>query len=428
MQDQSPRLALPFILPSQAQKHVTHNEALGRLDMAVQLAVEGIAAQTPPALPEEGQVWALGAAPTAAWAGQAGMLAGFLNEAWLFMAPGEGWLALDKSDGRLFRRAGADWLPIAPPLLDNLDGVGINASHDAVNRLAVSAPATLLNHEGGGHQLKINKAAAGETASLLFQTGFGGRAEMGTSGSDDFAIKVSADGGIWSTALSLDAASGRASGTAVQSGATDATPGRLLRTGAYGWGQDGAQAVPVLADLDDPAQPSGSYAVTAATLGPRPAGGSVGGCLVLRQGAGALAQMFLAADGAVLAFRMRAGGVWGGWQALQGEHNVSRVSGPEGEAVRRPDGTQICQHILTLDAPNMASAALFAGASETLWTYPAAFAPGTRPTLTASATTASGIWITARGGNATSGQIRAMAAQSQTTAPEVVVTAVGRWA
>src|SRR6056297_2424480 len=42
MQDHSPRLSLPFILPSQAQKHVTHNEALTRLDIAAQLAVEGV--------------------------------------------------------------------------------------------------------------------------------------------------------------------------------------------------------------------------------------------------------------------------------------------------------------------------------------------------------------------------------------------------
>jgi hypothetical protein len=428
MQDQSPRLALPFILPSQAQKHVTHNEALSRLDMAVQLAVEGIGAATPPALPEEGRIWALGAAPTGAWAGQAGMLAGFMNEAWLFMAPDEGWLALDKSDGGLFRRAGGDWVAIAPPVLDNLDGVGINASHDSVNRLAVSAPATLFNHEGGGHQVKINKAAASETASLLFQTGFGGRAEMGTSGNDDFAIKVSADGGSWHTALRLDAASGLASGAAVQVAAADATPGRLLRTGAFGWGQDGAQAGPELADLDDPAQPSGSYVVSAATQGARPAGAGTGGCLVLRQGAGDLAQVFFGAGGDVLAFRLRTGGVWGAWQALHGGHNVSRVSGPAGEVVRTPDGTQICQHVLVLDAPNVAAGALFAGGAETVWTYPAVFAPGTRPTLTASVTTAAGVWVTARAGDATSGALRAMAAQAQGSAPEVVVTAVGRWA
>jgi hypothetical protein len=313
-------------------------------------------------------------------------------------------------------------------VLDTLDGVGINANHDSVNRLAVSAPATLFNHEGGGHQLKINKATAGETASLLFQTGFGGRAEMGTSGSDDFAIKVSADGGTWHTALRLDAASGLASGAAVQAAVADTTPGRLMATGAFGWGQDGAQAAPVLADLDDPAQPSGSYAVSAATQGARPAGAGAGGCLVLRQGAGDLAQVFFGAGGDVLAFRLRASGVWGAWQALHGGHNVSRVSGPMGEAVRMADGTQICQQVLVLDAPNVAQGAVFAGASETVWTYPATFAPGTRPTLTASATTAAGVWITARAGNATSGALRAMSAQAQGSAPEVVVTAVGRWA
>ena len=35
----SPRLALPFIQPSQAQKHVTHNEALQLLDAVVQLRI-----------------------------------------------------------------------------------------------------------------------------------------------------------------------------------------------------------------------------------------------------------------------------------------------------------------------------------------------------------------------------------------------------
>lgn len=41
MPDKTPNLALPFILPAQAQKHVTHNEALQRLDALVQLVVVG---------------------------------------------------------------------------------------------------------------------------------------------------------------------------------------------------------------------------------------------------------------------------------------------------------------------------------------------------------------------------------------------------
>jgi len=428
MQDHSPRLSLPFILPSQAQKHVTHNEALTRIDITAQLALEGTGANTPPALPEAGQVWALGPAPTGDWAGQADTLAAFVNESWLFVTPGEGWIALDKSDGRLYRRGASGWVPLAPPVLDNLDGVGINASHDSTNRLAVSSPATLLNHEGAGHQLKINKAEAGDTASLLFQTGFGGRAEMGTSGNDDFAVKVSADGAAWVTAFSFDATTGHATGAAIQQGATDATPGRLLVTGAFGWGQTGAGGVPVLADLDDPAQPAGSYAVDGTTAGPRPAGASTGLCLSMRSAPDDLAQVFIGTDGAVVAVRTRAGGAWGAWQAVQGDHNVTRTTTADGEALRYPDGTQICRHTLTLAAPDTGLGALFAGAAETAWGYPAPFAPGTRPTLSASATAAASLWVATRAGDETTGHLRAMAAVSAASAPEVTVTAIGRWA
>jgi len=55
----------------------------------------------------------------------------------------------------------------------------------------------------------MNKADASNTASLLFQTGWSGRAEMGTMGSDAFAIKVSPDGANFTAALSVDPASGK---------------------------------------------------------------------------------------------------------------------------------------------------------------------------------------------------------------------------
>ena len=87
MPDTSERLSLPYLMPAQAQKHVTHNEALQRLDLLVQLAVEGFDANTPPALPQAGEVHALGTAPTAAWAGHVGELAVWIGETWQFSAP-----------------------------------------------------------------------------------------------------------------------------------------------------------------------------------------------------------------------------------------------------------------------------------------------------------------------------------------------------
>jgi len=52
---ESPNLNLPYLLAAQAQKHVTHNEALDRLDAIVQLSVLQSDLSTPPALPEVGE-------------------------------------------------------------------------------------------------------------------------------------------------------------------------------------------------------------------------------------------------------------------------------------------------------------------------------------------------------------------------------------
>jgi hypothetical protein len=206
MSELTPRLGLPLLMASQAQKHVTHNEALLRIDQIAQLALVALEASDPPADPAEGQVWALGPAPTGAWAGQGGRLAVRFDGGWRFVVPVAGWQATHGNGLRVWN--GAAWVVPDVPPLQNLPAVGVNATADATNRLTVAALATLLTHQGAGHQLKINKSGPGDTASLLFQTGFSGRAEMGTAGGDDFTVKVSADGAGWHTAISASAATG----------------------------------------------------------------------------------------------------------------------------------------------------------------------------------------------------------------------------
>jgi hypothetical protein len=56
--------------------------------------------------------------------------------------------------------------------------------------------------------VKINKNAAGDTASLLFQSGFSGRAEFGLVGDDDFHVKVSPDGSSWNEGFVINRTSG----------------------------------------------------------------------------------------------------------------------------------------------------------------------------------------------------------------------------
>ncbi|MCH8466323.1 MAG: DUF2793 domain-containing protein [Roseinatronobacter sp.] len=208
MSEFSARLTLPFLQAAQAQKHVTLNEALERLDMLVQLSVMGFDAITPPIAVEEGQIWALAPAPTGDWAGEGGKLAMRSGTGWLFVTPRQGWLASFGTELRI--HDGTGWASAAIGPLQNLQGVGIGASHDANTPLAVAGPGSLFTHTGAGHQVKINKSSVADTASMLFQTDWSGRAEIGTTGNDALSFKVSADGALWHEGLVLDNATGMA--------------------------------------------------------------------------------------------------------------------------------------------------------------------------------------------------------------------------
>lgn len=212
MPDTSPLLSLPYIQAAQAQKHVTHNEAIELLDAVTQISLEALDAVSPPATAAEGQAWAVGVGALGVWASHAGELAARRGGGWLFITPQTGWVAWDKTTAALYVWGPAGWIVQgAAPDLNNLSGVGVNAASDNTNKLAVAADATLLTHDGTGHQLKLNKASAGDTASLLYQTNWSGRAEMGLAGDDDFAIKVSADGATFTDALRIDGATGAVS-------------------------------------------------------------------------------------------------------------------------------------------------------------------------------------------------------------------------
>jgi len=207
MSDETPILNLPLILPAQAQKHVTHNESLRLLDITVQLAVLDRDLSTPPALPQEGDRYIIGPAPTGAWEGRSGQIAAFWGGVWLFIPPGDGWHARVLDESLTLCHQSGQWVQAAPPP-ETLPRLGIASTPDSGNRLTVSSPATLFSHDGAGHQLKLNKAAPADTASLLFQTDFAGRAEMGLTGSDAFSVRVSANGTTFTTALSANPATG----------------------------------------------------------------------------------------------------------------------------------------------------------------------------------------------------------------------------
>ena len=238
----TPNLTLPSIFASQAQKHVTHNEAIAPsiawcnyrskagIDKSARFLLLKVAGTSLPA----------GASDV--WAGKSDKIAAFQDGAWAFYAPKDGWIAwvartsssfTTRARGRrslggggggvtdhgmltgladddqlqylTASRGDARYTPIDPVT------VGVNATADMTNRLALSSPASLFNHEGNGHQVKINKGLGVGYGIIPFQDGFSGRAEIGLTGDDDFHFKLSPDGSAWFDSIRIDRATGKVS-------------------------------------------------------------------------------------------------------------------------------------------------------------------------------------------------------------------------
>lgn len=233
--DVSPRLDLPYIMASQAQKHVTHNEAVRMLDCLVQPVVQSRALSSPPASPTEGDGYIVATGASDAWSGREGQVACFQDGAWQFFTPAAGWRVHDTGAGESVVFTGTAWEPFRGGA--GLPWLGVNTDAGEANRLSVAAAKTLLTHEGDDHRLTINKAASADTASVVFQTGFSGRAEFGLAGDDDWHVKISADGAAWSEALIADRSTGAVK---FPSGLVHAPTGQPMHGLVFTPGGDGA--------------------------------------------------------------------------------------------------------------------------------------------------------------------------------------------
>lgn len=207
----SPRLGLSYILPQQAQKHVSANESFRRLDALVQLSVKSASLAAEPAAPAEGDAYILPANKAgAAWSAMgANAVAAFQDAQWIEFTPRPGWRAFVEALGAARVFDGAGWTAEgAAGGAGSFTLIGVNTSADATNKLAVKSNAALFSHDdvtpgSGDIRLVLNKSGAPKTASAVFQDNFSGRAEFGLNGNDDFSLKVSADGAAWTTAITV---------------------------------------------------------------------------------------------------------------------------------------------------------------------------------------------------------------------------------
>ena len=209
------RLSLPLMDAAQAQKHVTHNDALVRLDTLIHLSVV-TRANAPVSPVAEGVRYLVSRTPTAEFAGHADQIACFQDGGWLFLSPRTGWRTLLEDAFALLVYDGSSWRDIvaAKAPVDQFARLGVGTPSDPSNPLSAKLNNALFASvnaaEGGSGDLrfKLNKEASGNTVSQLYQSNWSGRAETGLMGDDAYRIKVSADGAAWTVALSIDSATG----------------------------------------------------------------------------------------------------------------------------------------------------------------------------------------------------------------------------
>ena len=200
MSDTTTNLLLPYILAAQAQKHVTHNEALRLLDGLVQLSVKDRDLTAPPGSPADGDRYIVASGATGDWAGWDLNVALWTDGAWLRLPPRAGWRVWVEGEGLLLVYNGSGWVGTTPDALQNLALLGLGTTADASNPFAAKLNAALWTArtvaEGGTGDLfyTMNKEAAADDLGLTLQSGFVTKALVGLFGSDRFRLAVSPDG------------------------------------------------------------------------------------------------------------------------------------------------------------------------------------------------------------------------------------------
>ena len=210
-------LGLPFIDGSQAQKHVTHNEALRALDALVMLSARDRDLASPPVSPADGDRYLVKAPGAGGFSGKGNQVAVCDGGVWTFYPPQPGWTCYVEDEAALVVYDGSAWQVATGTVLQNLARLGIGTTADATNPLAAKlnnalfAAKTVAEGGDGDLRYKLSKESAGKTLSFLFQDNYSGRAEIGLTGDDDFHFKVSPDGAAWTDALVIDKTTGSAS-------------------------------------------------------------------------------------------------------------------------------------------------------------------------------------------------------------------------
>lgn len=182
-------LGLVLVETAQAQKEITVNTALKRIDALLNTGVIDKDLATPPVSPQEGDVYIIAASPSGAWAGHSGKLT-YFEQIWRFVTPREGLTLWVQDEDLLYTFDGSAWVVTVS---SGGGGSGNSFTTIAVsgqsNVVADSVSDTLTLAAGSGITLTTN--ASTDTVTITASGGGGGSGDVtGAVSSADNAIVV----------------------------------------------------------------------------------------------------------------------------------------------------------------------------------------------------------------------------------------------
>lgn len=157
-EDMSDRYALPLLNAAQAQKEMTHNEALALIDMLLHAQAESVGLAAPPGTETVGQCWIVAAGASGDWAGQAGALACFTSGGWRFVGPRAGLRVAVAHENSIYVHNGTDW---------GIDPVHSDGFYVAGERIVGAREAAIADPAGGSTVDAEARATVAQILSML---------------------------------------------------------------------------------------------------------------------------------------------------------------------------------------------------------------------------------------------------------------------
>ena len=164
------RLGLPYIVSGQAQKEVTHNEGLNKLDAFVTPVVADIA-DAPPGSPAAGDLYIVGTSPSGDFTGHANQLAQYQTGGWVFYAPFKWMDAVVESLDSRMAYDGSGWVTFGLIMKDTGEYLRVQSWQEDVDLSATNA--TVTNIPDRSTVLAVNTRVIEEVTGTVTTFGVG---------------------------------------------------------------------------------------------------------------------------------------------------------------------------------------------------------------------------------------------------------------